>query len=93
MAGLLELLEAQQDTADELLVLRPQVSQAVKKASRPRRLRHATQYRSLLPHLVLTSLLRPQAARASELERELGEARRQLRAAGVGEEREGSGEA
>ena len=58
MAGLLELLEAQQDTADELLVLRPQVSQQVKKASRPRRLRHATQYRSLLPYLVLTYLLR-----------------------------------
>ena len=48
MEELLELLEAQQDTADELLVLRPQVSQAVKKTSRPRRLRHATQYRSLL---------------------------------------------
>ena len=94
MAGLLELLEAQQDTADELLVLRPQVSQQVKKAPRPRRLRHATRYRSLLPYLVLTYLLRPQAARASELERELGEARRQLRAAGVGrEEQEGGGEA
>ena len=93
MAELLELLEAQQDTADELLVLRPQVSQQVKKAPRLRRLRHATQYRSLLPCLVLTCLLRPQAARASELERELGEARRQLRAAGVGEEREGGGEA
>ena len=52
---LLALLEAQQDTADALLVLRPQ------------------------------------AARAAELERELGEARRQLRAAGI-EEEQGSGE-
>lgn len=52
---LLALLVAQQDTADALLVLRPQ------------------------------------AARATELERELGEARRQLRAAGI-EEEQGSGE-
>lgn len=37
-------------------------------------------------------LLRPQAARAIELERELVEARRQLRAAGIGEEQEGGGE-
>ena len=34
-----------------------------------------------------------QAARAAELERELAEARRQLKAAGIGEGQEGSGEA
>ena len=42
--------------------------------------------------LVLCLVLGSQAARAIELERELVEARRQLRAAGIGEEQEGGGE-
>jgi hypothetical protein len=41
---------------------------------------------------VLCLVLGSQAARAIELERELVEARRQLRAAGIGEEQEGGGE-